>query len=50
MAEYNYEGSLAAYFLLTILILILIPLSLSFRSQNSTSKRQIQTPASGHGS
>jgi translocation protein SEC63 len=29
MAEYNYDGGLAAYFLLTFLALVLIPLTWS---------------------
>ncbi|CUA77177.1 Translocation protein SEC63 homolog [Mus musculus] [Rhizoctonia solani] len=32
MAQYNYEGGLASYFILTFLSLILIPLTLSFKS------------------
>ncbi|CAE6476988.1 unnamed protein product [Rhizoctonia solani] len=38
MAQYNYEGGLASYFILTFLSLILIPLTLSFRSSGATKK------------
>ncbi|CAE6471103.1 unnamed protein product [Rhizoctonia solani] len=38
MAQYNYEGGLASYFILTFLSLILIPLTLSFKSSGSTKK------------
>ncbi|KAJ1308318.1 hypothetical protein OPQ81_004029 [Rhizoctonia solani] len=38
MAQYNYEGGLASYFILTFLSLILIPLTLSFRSSGPTKK------------
>ncbi|CAE6508966.1 unnamed protein product [Rhizoctonia solani] len=39
MAQYNYEGGLASYFLLTFLSIILIPLTLSFRT--SATKKTI---------
>ncbi|KAF8681439.1 posttranslational protein targeting membrane, translocation [Rhizoctonia solani] len=38
MAQYNYEGGLASYFILTFLSLVLIPLTLSFKSSGPTKK------------
>ncbi|CAE6384928.1 unnamed protein product [Rhizoctonia solani] len=38
MAQYNYEGGLASYFILTFLSLVLIPLTLSFKSSGGAKK------------
>ncbi|KAG9091663.1 secretory subunit [Ceratobasidium sp. 370] len=38
MAQYHYEGGLAAYFVLTFLSLVLIPLTLSFKQSGATRK------------
>jgi hypothetical protein len=41
MAEYNYDGGLAAYFLLTFLALILIPLTWSLVANLSKYSRHL---------
>ncbi|KAF8603419.1 hypothetical protein BDV93DRAFT_544628 [Ceratobasidium sp. AG-I] len=38
MAQYNYEGGLASYFILTFLSIVLVPLTLSFRSSSGSRK------------
>ncbi|KAG8701223.1 secretory subunit [Ceratobasidium sp. 395] len=44
MAQYNYEGGLASYFILTFLSLVLIPLTLSFKPSAARKSASCKCP------